>query len=408
MIYNLMRTLLIYPIIFFVKIFSRDKKEFIEKRTCQDLSFIEKKNTIWVHCSSVGEVNLSQPLIQKLLNEREEQILISVFTDTGYANAKDKYKDKEKVKIIYFPLDYYWKIRKIRKLINLKLLIIIETEIWPNLIKICSKKANVIIVNGRISDRSFPKYKRMKFFLKTSLKKVKAFYMQSQEDADKMIKLGAKKEKVENTGNLKFSINFETYSEEEKESLKAKIFAGDRKIIVLGSTRELEEEKILSNITNYSNILLVITPRHLKRVESIERLLKEKKLSYHKMTEIDSLEEEVNVILVNEMGSLRKFYSIADVAFVGGTLVNIGGHSLLEPLFYGKTPIFGKYTQNVKEISKDITRMQLGVQISDETEFEVEMELILKSGSKKAEIEKLFKDNKDVLDKILCNISRLI
>lgn len=408
MIYNLIRTLLIYPIIFFVKIFSRDKKEFVEKRTCQDLSFLSKENTIWVHCSSVGEINLSQPLIQKLLSERDEQILISVFTDTGYANAKDKYKDKEKVKIIYFPLDYYWKIKKITKLINLKLLIIIETEIWPNLIKICAKKAKVIIVNGRISDRSFPKYKRMRFFLKSSLKKVKAFYMQSQEDAEKMINLGVKKEKVENAGNLKFSINFENYSEEEKESLKTKIFAGDRKIIVLGSTRELEEEKILSNIANYSNILLVITPRHLKRVESIERLLKEKKLSYHKMTEIASLDKEVNVILVNEMGSLRKFYSIADVAFVGGTLVNIGGHSLLEPLFYGKTPIFGKYTQNVKEISKDITRMQLGVQISDETEFEVEMELILKSGSKKAEIDKLFKDNKDVLDKILCNISRLI
>ena len=408
MIYNIMRVIFIYPIIFFIKMFSKEKKIFFEKRVNQELSFLKKEPTIWVHCSSVGEINLSQPLIQRLLEEREEQILISVFTDTGYENAKEKYKDKERVNVIYFPLDYYGKIKKIVSLINLKLLVVIETEIWPNLIKRCSKKGKVIIVNGRISDRSFPRYKKMRFFLKSYFKRITKFYMQSEEDVKKIIELGAKKDKVENAGNLKFSINFETYSKEQQEKLKKSIHAGERKIVVLGSTRELEEDKILSNITGFKDILIVVVPRHLRRVSDVERVLNAKGLTYHKFTEIDTLDKEVNVILVDKMGVLREFYSIADVTFVGGTLVNIGGHSLLEPLFYGKTPIFGKYTQNVKEISKEIVKMNLGTQINDETEFEVEMDLILKGKSKKDEIERLFYENKNVLDQIVKNIARLI
>lgn len=407
--YSLLRFFILYPIIWIIKTINSEKREFFKKRLTQNFAFLEgSKETIWVHCSSVGEVNLSHPLVEELLKKKQNtQILISVFTDTGYENAKNRYIKEDRVKIIYFPLDSSREIKKILNSINLKLLIIIETEIWPNLINKTSKKAKVILVNGRISDRSYPRYKKLRYFIKGSLKKISQFYMQSQEDADRIISLGAKKDSVFNVGNLKFSIKFENYSPEEREGLKKEIFAQNRKILVLGSTRELEEEKILTNIKNTENLLIVLTPRHLSRVPNIEKVIEASKLTYHKYSEISSLDKSVNLILVDKMGVLRKFYSIADVAFVGGTLVNIGGHSLLEPLFYGLTPIFGRYTQNVKEISSELLKLDLGTKIEDESEFEAEMELILKRASRKEKIRELFEKNSDVLNKIIEKIEKL-
>lgn len=155
MIYNLLRILLWIPLKV-VMILRPKKRIFIEKRLNQNFDFLKsEKPYIWLHCSSVGEINLSDALIKKLLAERKEDILISIFTDTGYETAQNKYSKEERIKLIYFPLDCKNEIRKILKRIDLKLLILIETEIWPNLISCAKKKGKVILVNGRISDKSF-------------------------------------------------------------------------------------------------------------------------------------------------------------------------------------------------------------------------------------------------------------
>lgn len=408
MIYNFLRILMYIPIKI-VMLFSKEKREFLNKRLKQDLSLLETGNTyIWLHCSSVGEINLSDALIKKLLLEREEDILISVFTDTGYATGEKKYSQENRIKLIYFPLDSKRVINKILDRIEIKLLILIETEIWPNLIELAHKKAvKIALVNGRISDRSFGRYLKFKWFLKDILSKINRFYMQTTLDGKRIEMLGAPKDRVTVVGNLKFDIELKHYSKEEREELKSQICADERHIFVAGSTRTGEDEIILEAFEKLVNTLLVIVPRHLDRVEKIENLISSKGFTYSKYSEIlEGKEVKTDVVIVDTMGVLRKFYSISDIAFVGGTLVNIGGHSLLEPLFYRKTPIFGKYLQNVKDIASEILKRDIGYKVLDSEEIIKAIKDIENSGEMRkeirtVEIDKFFMENRNVASKIL-------
>ena len=174
-----------------------------------------------------------------------------------------------------------------------------------------------------------------------------------------------------------------------------------RKLWVAGSTRTGEYEILLEAFQQLEDYTLVIVPRHLERVPEIESLLKEKKISYQKYTD-EEKREDIAVLLVDKMGVLRKLYSIADVTFVGATLVNIGGHSLLEPLAYGKTPIFGPYTQNVKEIAKEILEKKIGYQVVDAKTMLEAIDMIEQQSQEVREkVECFLKENKEVGKKIL-------
>ena len=390
--YNLLRNVALA----LYKPFMNDKmKSFIDKRLKQDFSDLKKEDYIWIHCSSVGEVNLSEDLVNKFYSISRKNILISVFTDTGYENAVKKYSAKNKIKVIYFPIDDKDKIQEILKKINLQLLVLVETELWPNLINEVNKnKSRIVIVNGRISDRSYPRYKKMKFLLKSMLGKIDYFYMQSEIDKNRIIDLGASNEKVENIGNLKFSISLEKYSDEEKKEYKEFLNILDRKIFVAGSTRTGENEIILNVFEKLKNTVLIIVPRHLENVDKIINLIDKSNLSFIKYSEIEKGNtNKKDIIVVDKMGVLRKLYSISDIAFVGGTLVNIGGHNLLEPLFYRKKPIFGKYTQNVTDISKEILKRNIGFQVQNESEF-LEAINSLEKNNNNDEINNFFEENK--------------
>ncbi|MGL4969737.1 MAG: 3-deoxy-D-manno-octulosonic acid transferase, partial [Fusobacteriaceae bacterium] len=199
--YNLIRYFLLYPILLILSLISGKKRNFFLKRFFQDLSFLKKEAVIMIHCSSMGETNLADPLIRRLLREREEKILLSVFTDTGYENVKNRYSSEERVQIIRFPLDDYFLVKKTLKAVNLKMLIVVETEIWPNLIKQSSQEGKVMFINGRISDKSIESYRKFRFFLREIFKKTDYFFMQSEVDKDRIISLGAPAERVENIGN---------------------------------------------------------------------------------------------------------------------------------------------------------------------------------------------------------------
>lgn len=390
--YNLLRNVALA----LYKPFMNDKmKSFIDKRLKQDFSDLKKEDYIWIHCSSVGEVNLSEDLVNKFYSISRKNILISIFTDTGYENAVKKYSAKNKIKVIYFPIDDKDKIQEILKKINLQLLVLVETELWPNLINEVNKnKSRIVIVNGRISDRSYPRYKKMKFLLKSMLGKIDYFYMQSEIDKNRIIDLGASNEKVENIGNLKFSISLEKYSDEEKKEYKEFLNILDRKIFVAGSTRTGENEIILNVFEKLKNTVLIIVPRHLENVDKIINLIDKNNLSFIKYSEIEKGNtNKKDIIVVDKMGVLRKLYSISDIAFVGGTLVNIGGHNLLEPLFYRKKPIFGKYTQNVTDISKEILKRNIGFQVQNESEF-LEAINSLEKNNNNDEINNFFEENK--------------
>jgi len=281
--------------------------------------------------------------------------------------------------------------------IKLKLLVLVETELWPNLINETKKKqSRIIVVNGRISDRSYPRYKKLKFLLKSMLQKIDFFYMQSEIDKERIISLGADKNKTENVGNLKFSISLEKYSDIEKEEYRKFLNIGDRKVFVAGSTRTGEDEIILDVFKRIKNYVLIIVPRHLDRLAKIENLIKENNLTYVKYGDLENKIStgKEDIILVDKMGVLRKLYSISDIAFVGGTLVNIGGHNLLEPLFYRKAVIFGKYTQNVVDIAKEILRRKIGFQVENVEEFVKAIETIENGKNSDEEINSFFEENR--------------
>ena len=400
MLYNFFRLVIYIPLVF-VYIFNSKKREFLKRRFFQDFSFLKnEKEYIWIHCSSVGEVNLSDSLIKKILEKKSENVLLSVFTDTGFETAEKKYSTNDRIKIIYFPLDDYFLIKTILKNIRLKTLIVIETEIWPNLINLCSKAGKVILANGRISDKSFKRDKKIGFILKSLLgEKIDFFCVQTEIDKERFIELGAKKDRVEVTGNLKFDIELENFSEESKENLKNQIYYNGKKIFVCGSTRTGEDEILIESFKKLKNYLLVLVPRHLDRIPKLEELIKSQGLTYKKYSELEK--GDYQVLIVDKMGVLRKFYSIADITFVGGTLVNIGGHSLLEPLFYRKTPIFGKYLQNVKDISKEVLKREIGYLAENSDEIYENILKIEKNDLDSKKIGDFFRENQNVAEKIL-------
>lgn len=408
MFYQIIRRIL-QPFILILMMIGGKKGEFLKKRLKQDFSSLKKEEYIWVHCSSVGEINLSETLIKKLLDNRKERILLTMFTDTGIGVARDKFVKNERVDIFYFPLDDRKNILDILKRIKLNLLILVETEIWPNLITEIGKKSKVIIVNGRISDRSFKRYQKLSSYLKKIFLYVDRFYMQSDEDSRRIIEIGAEKSRVETLGNLKFDISFQNYSDEERKELQSLFNVDSRKVFTAGSSRSGEYEILLDTFKNLKNTLLVLVPRHIERTPKIEEIIKEYGFSYKKYSELESKKEKTDIIIVDKIGILRKIYSITDIAFVGGTLVNIGGHSLLEPLFYGKTPIFGPYLQNVKEISREILELGLGYKVTNVNEFlEAIKEIGIKQESSSEKIRELFEKNNRTADKIVERIKKLI
>lgn len=408
MFYQILRVFLT-PFILFLIIIGGKKGEFLRKRLKQDYSLLKKEEYIWIHCSSVGEINLSEHLIKKLLDKREERILLTLFTDTGINVAKEKFGKNERVDIFYFPLDDKKNIKSILNKINLNLLILIETEIWPNLIKEVGKKTKIIIVNGRISDKSLSRYKLLKNYLKSLFLYITKFYMQSEEDSKRIVEIGAQKERVETLGNIKFDIKFLEYTEQEKEELIRFFSVDGRKVFTAGSSRTGEYEVLLDTFKKLKNTLLILVPRHIERTPQVEEVIKQYGFSYKKFSDIEKgKNEKTDIIIVDKIGLLRKIYSITDVAFVGGTLVNIGGHSLLEPLFYGKTPIFGPYLQNVKEISNEILQLQLGYKVNNSSEFLTTIDKVEQNQNRsKEKIKNLFEKNSQITDKIIEKIKNL-
>ncbi len=345
-------------------------KTVFEKRVFK-IEPIECGKYILIHASSLGEINLLDSFIQKLQEDKSKNIIISVVTDTGYNQALLKYKSSN-VRVVYFPLDNYFAIRKLFSRVTIEKTIIVETELWPNLINYAHKNSKLYLINGRITEKSFKKYFRVRHYLKSFLNKFEYLIMQTEEDKGRIIKLGARVDKVYNFGNLKFDIKFDNYNNEELLSFKEKLGINE-KVFVAGSTRDGEEEIILEVFKKLKGYKLLLVPRHLQRIRQIEELLNGESYSLYSQGIKDS-----DIIIVDTMGILRKCYAIADISFVGGTLVDIGGHSLLEPLYYGKKPIFGKYLQNVKDIANEMLKLELGYKVENIDEFYKTVEIIEK------------------------------
>lgn len=312
-------------------------------------------NLIWVHAVSVGEIKAAAPLIKQLRTSFPNfRFVISTITPTGNAVAKQIGANEDIV--IYFPFDLSAIVRKTLSLINPKMLIILETELWPNMIRIATRrKIPVVIANGRISDEAYPKYKKLSFIFTPIIKKINLLCMQSDKDAQRIIDLGAKLQNVKIVGNIKFDQAMEAPVKQLPELKTNK----NELLIIAGSTHDNEEE-ILSRAfvslkQKYNNIRLLIAPRHPHRVLEVERVLNKYSLSSKRLSEIMKEGSQImpgDVLILDIMGALSQAYKSADIVFIGGSLVKHGGQNPIEPALYLKPIIFGKYMFNFREIEK--------------------------------------------------------
>ena len=314
------------------------------------------KANIWVHAVSVGEVMVIDGFIDQLRKRYPTyQLIVTVTTKTGYILACERLKGKALV--IPSPIDFSFVAGIFVSLINPKIYIAVETEIWPNLYrKLFLKKIPLMVINGRISDGSFGRYKAIRFLLKGVLNQVNIWCMQSLMDAKRIMELGAESSRVLVTGNVKFD-----YASESSDSSVSDLFKSEDELWwVAGSTHPGEEEIVLEV---YSKIIkddprwrLVIAPRHVERALQIRELITHRGLK--------------DVTVIDTIGHLHLLYSRASLVFVGKSLCVGGGHNIIEPAFYGKAIVIGPKVQNFRDIVACFKQENAIVQVEDAHAFE--------------------------------------
>ncbi|MDD5504249.1 MAG: 3-deoxy-D-manno-octulosonic acid transferase [Candidatus Omnitrophica bacterium] len=346
----------------------------------------DKKN-IWVHAVSVGEVLAAGPLIKALHENRPGyRVVLSVVTETGYRAAKKILPDKDIA--LYLPFDLSFIVKKALGYVRPVLLILMETELWPNLILFAHKmKVKVFLVNGRISDKSFKKYRVIRSLLSPAVKRVGAFCMQTQEYAERIKFLGAPAEKIKVTGNMKFDGVFQGGISSGgcagplAEALN--IEPGQR-LIVAGSTHQGEDELILNawaNLKkNHTGLKLVIVPRHIERCQDIARLVRRLGCQpvFFSRLQKGARVSSGQVVVVDVIGILSSIYGIAYMVFVGGSLVRRGGHNIVEPAALSKPIILGPHTFNFRDMVAVFLEKEAVVIAKDGSSLERIMEGLLK------------------------------
>ncbi|MDP2922280.1 MAG: 3-deoxy-D-manno-octulosonic acid transferase [Candidatus Omnitrophota bacterium] len=354
---------------------------FYIKRKKINLSAIKEKfgffpgvwfeNSIWIQVVSVGEANVIEKLIHRLREVYDYPIVITTTTLTGNRLAKKKYASS--AKILYFPFDISLVLRKVIKILNPKVFIAVETEIWPNLFyNLRQKHIPIVLINGRVSDKAFKHYNLVRPIIKRLLNLCNHIGVQNAYYKDKFISLGCAKDKITISGNMKFdSICID---EKHLGCLKQKFLPilkrKDSFLLVAGSTHHPEEETIFdiykSLISVGKNISLLIAPRHIERIPILEKQINALGFTPIKISQINEpTNDKNNIFLLDTIGELLYFYSLADICFVGGSLANYGGHNILEPIYFLKPTVFGPYMDNFKDVEEIILTKGAGIQVND-------------------------------------------
>ncbi len=343
-----------------------------------------QKGAVWVHACSMGEVASVAPLIDKLLSVGKP-VHLTVVTRTGYAHAERLFKNN--ISKSWLPWDLPLLMARFVKHLQPSLLLLNETEFWPGMLKACKKQnVPVVGVNTRISDRSFPKYYKTRKLWQHWLSPVSLFLAQSAVDAERLEAMGVAKQKIKTVGNLKFAVQTPDVDATQVRQLIDP--TGKRPILIIASTHDDEEVQILDALSAWkqkqTDLLTVIVPRHPERFGAVAQLLDERGYSYTRYADERTGYEDV--VLIDAMGVLVSLYTIADVVFVGGSLVNIGGHNPLEPAVCGRGVITGKYIQNFRAVFDDMQHQGAAIIVQDKQELE---EVISRLLSKPDELNEL-------------------
>lgn len=401
---------LIFAILYFLlrKLTNKSTEGFFAKSGFFKTPGNFKENTIMFHGVSVGEVIALENLI-KLTREtfKDYKIVITTGTKTGQDIAKKKYAGIANF-VTYFPFDLPICNKLFFKKIRPDVILMAETELWP-FFAYYAKKNNIplLLINGRISDDSFKTYKYFGWFFKHIFNCYKGIFTQSREDMEKMIKIGAPAGKTEVMKNLKFDI--------QKNTTPLDFKKGEERILIAGSTHKGEDEIVLKTFSalkkDFEDLKLIIAPRHLTRVDSVSNLIKEAGFKCGLRSKKEDFSEN-DVILLDTLGELSRMYSVADIAFIGGSFNNTGGHNPLEATIYSKPVVSGASIKNFKDIYWLLTRSDAAKVVKTQEEMEGHIRKLLsdaafysKASSDSAEI---FESQKGAKDFVIAKMKTIL
>ena len=340
---------------------------------------LDADESIWIHAVSVGEVLTARALLPALRERYPKlRLFLSTTTMTGQQIARNNLQYVDEV--FYFPFDLGFIVSRTLALVRPRLFIMMETEIWPNQLRACHRAGvKTMLVNGRISARSYPRYRLARPFFRRVLAHVDRFCMQSDESARRVVDIGADRDRVTVTGSLKFdSLEIPGTSPADRGSnrvLRYFRISPDRPVVIAASTLKGEEEAVLDAFqrirATMTNALLIIAPRKPQRFDDVERLARRAGWNVARRSELRvDAEPRHDVVVLDTIGELAQLYQVATAVFVGGSLVDTGGHNILEPAVFGKPIIFGPYMQNFAEIAQTFLENGAAIQVRTARELE--------------------------------------
>ena len=360
-------TLLLYliqPFVWLKLLWRSRKAPAYRQRWLERYGFCKNKvkpNGILVHAVSVGETIAAIPLI-KALQQKYPQLPITVTTMTPTGSERVKTLLKDSVSHVYLPYDLPGAIKRFLKTTKPKIVIIMETELWPNLISQCYKqKIPLIIANARLSERSAARYGKLGKAVKQIFSKISMVAAQNQHDGERFVSLGLPADHLAITGSIKFDINLSNEQRQKINQLKQQ-WQLNRPVLIAASTHSGEDEIILTAfkklLLKHANLLLILVPRHPERFKTVEKLISDSGFNYLKRSTNQIPTEQTQIVLGDTMGELLELYAMADIAFVGGSLVKQGGHNPLEPALHHIAIITGEYFFNFQVICEQLIEAQ--------------------------------------------------
>ncbi len=327
---------------------------------------------VWLHCVSVGETQAARPLAHAIINAYPRHALVvSTTTLTGQQVAREAFGETATL-VFYFPFDWAWSVRRALRAINPSIVLVLETELWPRFLRECrARRVPVALVNGRISEKSFRRYKSIKFFIRRVVGDLTLAVMQTEQDAGRIRALGVAPERIKVSGNVKFDLEDIDATRALTNELRERFhFTPERPLIVAASTHAPEESvlieafKLTAATMSGRRPRLLLAPRHPERFAEVAALLESSGLSWTRRTAPPSvMDATCDVMLLDSIGELRAAYPLAELVFVGGSIAPTGGHNVLEPAAAARCIITGAHTFNFKAVVKSFLELDALVQL---------------------------------------------
>lgn len=372
----------------------------------------------WIHAASAGEIVAARPLIENIIRlEPDSTVLVTTVTRAGFKMANSI---KEVHVVSYLPIDISWVIRRFLKRIRPRLLILLESEFWPNLITLTkSSGAAVVVVNNQMSDRSYRKNSRLRHLWLSIAKNIDKFCVQSVRDRERLMALGIAPNNVVVTGNMKYdSVVTGSDNRHVWAALRDELKLKEEDIVfVAGSTHDNEEELLLQAFqdlrTRFPRLVLLLAPRHVERCAEVVKLFEKNNVDFVRRTSINERDPERDrVILLDTLGELSMMYKLADVVFVGGSFVPVGGHNILEPAAVGKAILFGPHMFNFVDTCKLFLERQAAIQVENIEQLVFEVDKLLNDPEKLTKLgenaRQIVEENRGAVNKTLEVIREVI